>query len=252
MRCFIHAAMLGVIVSAAAAHGDAATTVRAQHRRTHFIADAHRPLATLPPAATPWHHTNEAPSVGNGRLFRGGVVTRTPEPVIDWPGPGPERYGAANDDNSLIHARVGRAVLSFSPWMTYQHADTGRLDLRRRGGGAWSRRPARVSQGFSSPAVERALGDIRHARNIWLRERGYVGGVRTFKNPVRASADRSSATPEPAGWFRRPAEFPRTRSTEHVRLSLPPGMDPAAASRLRSMHAETIVRGDTRPRRTEP
>ncbi len=238
MRCFIQAVLVGVVVSAAGAQSG---SVHVKPRRGDFIADAHRPLATLPPAKMSWYHTNEPPAVGNGRLFQGKVFRSTPRPEIDWPGPGPERYGAPNDDGSVVHARVGRAVVSFSPWVTYRYVQPRRVDLRYWNAPSWSRRPAGVSQGFTSPAVERAERDIRHARNVWLREHGYAGGVRTFKNPVRGGADSARGTPEPAGWFRKPAEFPRTRSSEHVRMSLPPGIDPRAAARLRAMESAPVA-----------
>lgn len=244
MRCVFQAAAVCLLVSAAGAHP---ASVHVQPRLGDFVADSHRPLATLPPASTPWYHTNRAPEVGNGRLFQTEVFRRSPEPRIDWPGPGPERYGAPNGDDSVVHARIGRAVLSFSPWMAYRYVQPRRVDLRYWNARSWSRRPTGISQGFTSPVAQRAERDIRHARNVWLREQGYVGGVRTFKNPVRAAAGAAGAThnpPQPAGWFRKPAEFPRTKSSEHVRLSLPPGISPRAAARLRAMETESVASRD--------
>lgn len=227
--------------SAALAQSDRTTAVQARPRSTDLIADPHRPLATLPPAKMTWYHTNRAPAVGNGRLYQGRVFTSDPRPEIDWPGPGPERYGAANDDASIIYARVGRAVVAFSPWMNYEQVDAGRVDVRDHCGravDALTRRPTGVTQGFSSQTARRVEADLGHARNTWLREQGFVGGVRTFRNPVAAGDTTAESAPEPAGWFRRPPELPRTRSTEQVRLSLPPGIDPATAAILRAQSGQ--------------
>ncbi len=243
LRCVFRAAIVGLLVSSAGAQSG---SILVTPRRSDFVADAHRPLATLPPAKMSWYHTNTPPQVGNGRLFQGKVFRNSPRPEIDWPGPGPERYGAPNDDGSVVHARIGRAVLSFSPWMTYRYVQPRRVDLRYWNARSWSRRPTGLSQGFTSPAAQRAERDIRHARNVWLRERGYVGGVRTFKNPVRSGDASAGRTPEPAGWFRKPAEFPRTKSSEHVRLSLPPGISPRAAARLREMETDAIASNGAR------
>lgn len=230
------------LAALAQAGGDAVSPV--VHHRHIAVIDPERPLATLPPAKMSWYHTRETPGVGNGRLWEGAVVTRTPGVRIEWPGPGPERYGAPNDDRSLVHARVGRAVVSFSPWVTLRPAPYGStVNVDDPLPAAWYTRPARVSSGFSNPVQQRAIDELRHARNYWLREQGYVGGVRTFTNPVRSEGgERSGALPEPAGWFRVPADVPRTRSREQVRYSLPPGMDPAAAAALTGAREEAVAR----------
>lgn len=242
MRIALIAGPVCILASLAHAGGYAGSPV--VHHRQVVVTDPDRPLATLPPAKMSWHHTREAPEVGNGRLFEGGVVTRSPRARIDWPGPGPERYGAANDDRSLVHAKVGRAVVSFSPWVTLRSAPYGStVNVDNPLPAAWYTRPARVSSGFSNPVQQRAIEDLRHARNVWLRERGYVGGVRTFTNPVRADkGERSGTLPEPAGWFRVPVDVPRTRSREQVRYSLPPGMDPAAVAALAGAQEEAVAR----------
>jgi hypothetical protein len=197
------------------------------------------PLVSPRPAHTDWHHTRQAPPRGNGRLWEGGVVTRDPTPAIDRTGPGPEHYGAHRDDHSSVHARVGRAIVVFSAWDPPAPVRCeSTLDLRRPGRAALERRPDRVTTGFSSPVRDRIDTDLRRARDAWLREEGYTGGVRTFRNPAPRNPDieQGSAEPVPAGWFRAPPEMPRTRSREQVRYSLPPGMDPASGERLRRAH----------------
>lgn len=199
------------------------------------------PLVQPRPAHTNWHHTRAAPPRGNGRLWEGGVVTRDPTPAIDRPGPGPEHYGAHWDDRSTVQARVGRAIVVFSAWdPAAPIRDESTLDLRRPGRAALERRPDRITTGFSNPVRDRIDTDLRRARDAWLREEGYTGGVRTFRNPAPRNPEREQdlAEPVPAGWFRTPPEMPRTRSREQVRFSLPPGMDPASGERLRRAHEQ--------------
>lgn len=202
------------------------------------------PLLSPCPPHTNWHHTREAPTRGNGRLWEGGVITRVPTPAIDRSGPGPEHYGAHWNDRSIVQARVGRAIVAFSAWDPPAPIAGGpTLDLRRPAQASLERRPDGVTTGFSSPVRDRIDNDLRRARDAWLREEGYTGGVRTFRNPAprNIESEQGSAEPVPAGWFRAPPEMPRTRSREQVRYSLPPGMDPAAGERLRRAHA-----GETR------
>ncbi|MDX2146695.1 MAG: hypothetical protein SFZ23_04165 [Planctomycetota bacterium] len=92
----------------------------------------------------------------NGRLwigesFRGGQQTVWP---LGWGDPGPEGYGALDNPWQTVYARVDHQVIPLNPWIRIP--DTG-------------------------------LQDFERARNEWLRERGYVGGVRTFVNDAHLS-----------------------------------------------------------------
>lgn len=166
------------------------------------------------PASTPWYHTRHAPAVGNGRLWAQSPFLRVPSPVVQRAGRGPEYFGADPLADPLVAVRVGTSVIGVSPW----------------------------NQTGSS-----GLAGIDRARSRWLRDRGYVGGVRTFTNPRSHGADstgseRARVVPEPSGWFRRPAEMPRTKSVEQVRYSVPPGMHPTAAARLQGIDVRTARR----------
>lgn len=69
--------------------------------------------------------------------------------------PGKVSYGAANAGRDHVLVKVGPQVVRISPW---QHVE----------GEGWS--------------------NFERARNQWLAERGYTGGVRTFVNPARLRA----------------------------------------------------------------
>jgi len=106
-----------------------------------------------------------------------------------------------------------------------------------------------VTSGFSNPVADRAAEELRALRNAWLRERGLVGGIRTFRNPLSSEAGEQNPTRvEPAAWFTRPPELPRTRSREQVRISLPPGLDARGFDRL--IAAAVDPGGDRHPTST--
>lgn len=100
---------------------------------------------------------------------------------------------------------------------------------------------ARMLFNGSSLETDRALFDRRRiertaelfrqlekARRAWLRSNGFAGVI-TFTNPdAEAEADASVKAPEPAGWFRKPAEMPRGKSREAVQAE-PEGMSTEAA-----------------------
>lgn len=173
------------------------------------------------PAATPWHHTNRPPPTGNGRLWQDSVFFREPTPVVQRSGRGPAHFGAAQDDPGVLVLCYGHAMFAIS---------------------AWDR------------SGQSALGHMDRARSDWLRDRGLVGGVRTFVNPRAAESgqerthrsENSDRSPEPAGRFRRPADVPRTRPVEQVRYSLPPGTKPTTAAALASQHLHIAL--NRRPR----
>ncbi|MCW5753624.1 MAG: hypothetical protein KIT24_02815 [Phycisphaeraceae bacterium] len=135
----------------------ASASACAQYRYVGYAVDEHRSLATPAPIvynrAMQWHGV---PSVGrewHGRAVIGGV---RPEMPFPWGAPGPAAYGAHEYDFSVAYARVGTVVVSISPWVEVP------------------------GQGV--------MGLMEEARQLWLREQGYVGGTRTFRNPVHAHA----------------------------------------------------------------
>ncbi|MEM1329707.1 MAG: hypothetical protein AAGG07_04020 [Planctomycetota bacterium] len=132
-------------------------------------------LVLLNPPPYPHNRVGEVNRDGsNGRIwvgrgFIGGERTYNPLP---WGGPGPEKYGAPENDVSIVYTRDGLTQVAFTPWVRIGSEDRG-------------------------PSV--GLEDFERARSLWLREQGYTGGVRTVVNPAsmgsRAVASRDEIRP---------------------------------------------------------
>ncbi len=120
-----------------------------------------RPLATRP--AYPHGRADDVRRPGfNGKEWRGESIVggRTQYPAA-WRDPGPAAYGALGAEDAVVYARVGEVVVAFSPW---EHPGNARLE---------------------------------YARQAWLKENGYVGGVRTFVNDTLTRPE-AVASAEPA------------------------------------------------------
>jgi hypothetical protein len=178
-----------------------------------------RPIASLP--AYPEGMADDVRRPGfNGRLH----VTR---PIMgslhgpgaeSFPAPGPDAYGAYLDTCPTVPARVGHLVIGISPWA--QWAEQGHKDLE-------------------------------HARQFWLRENGYTGGVRTFVNDYYlfselrepAPAARGVSKPEPAAIIELAPEAPRNRHRLRVQL---PGDGPSRISWPSAQPAAVAVSAESR------
>ncbi len=157
-------------------------------------------LLTPPPVDTRHaHDVRQSPTSGRlwiGRDFIGGVERPLP-PVRREPGPG--AYGASTHDFRLIAARINNSVVGINPWARIH--GTGSLET------------------------------LEAARNQWLRENGYVGGVRTFVNPRH----RETYLNSPAGRRHAPQVHPHAHRAS---------VDHAPA------RTETRTPGEIRPRAT--
>lgn len=91
----------------------------------------------------------------NNRVWVSRGITRDFEPALNWGGPGPAYYGAPEDAFARVYVREGAAMITVSPW----------VELHTNG-----------------------LRNAERARIQWLREQGFVGGVRTFVNPRAAAS----------------------------------------------------------------
>lgn len=101
----------------------------------------------------------------NNREWVSRGITRDFQPALNWGGPGPAHYGAHEDDFSRVYVRQGASMIVVSPWVALDSNGLKRVD---------------------------------QARIDWLREWGYVGGVRTFRNHrAPASADQQTRANEP-------------------------------------------------------
>ncbi len=121
------------------------------------------------------------PELGRVWMSRSPIGSRTPIAEQVFPEPGPASYGAAADHvNDLILVRVNTQLIEINPWE--------RID-------------------------NRGLQHLEYARNQWLKEQGWVGGVRTHVNPMHlrdeGDAMYGPSTPTPRATIRLNDEVPR-------------------------------------------
>ncbi len=125
-----------------------------------------------------------------------------------------ERLGG-QDAPELILVRAFDAVFAIDPFVQLPAGDVGLMRQLFHGTNLDTDRalfnPVRIER------TEDLMRILESARVGWLRDNGYYS-TRTFRNPNAGDATRGEAAlPEPAGWFRAPADTPRTRPTEEVR-----------------------------------
>lgn len=126
-------------------------------------------LAT--PAPYPPDRTDDVRRTQNSRLWvsRSPVGSRTPIEQRTWSEPGLASYGASpSQADRVVFVRVDQTSIAIDPWSKIE------------GGGD--------------------LADMEHARNVWLREQGYVLKVRTHVNEranARNAKHADAGSPEP-------------------------------------------------------
>lgn len=142
--------MISMLVAVGAA---IAAVSPAYHPRT--VGD--RPIATPPPYPPAMTDSVHRPGF-NGRLHLTRPVIGGHEgPFATVTGsPGAEYYGAWGVQDHVVWARAGLLVIGISPWQRINDA---------------------------------GLQHFERARVTWLREQGFVGGVRTFVNDLSLVAD---------------------------------------------------------------
>lgn len=154
-----------------------------------------RALAT--PRAYPSGRADSVHRPGfNGRLY---VTLSTPGPVTTHYATDSlaESYGAAGHEDAAVHAVIGQNIVTMSPWVTID--GDGRKNFEK-------------------------------ARQQWLKEHNFVGGVRTFVNDAyiakhlpqhamaKAESKPSRGTIEPRAVIQIAPETPRLRSKMQVRV----------------------------------
>ncbi|MEM9065041.1 MAG: hypothetical protein AAGB51_06075 [Planctomycetota bacterium] len=184
-------------------------------------------IATVPQYRTDTVQTvtRYGSSLGRARLWeqRGYVSGINLRPLREWPGPGPARYGASEEDlYSMVYARVGGVLVEFSPWV----------------------RQSRMN----SAGVQDRLEQVRIQ---WLRRNGFTGGVRTVVNPLAVLAGDAGThmgteyqgvndAPKPRATIKVPAERTKIRRKmlvdANTRWSLPPH---AGIELVRSVSTDT-------------
>jgi len=103
------------------------------------------------------------------------------------------RYGAVADADLTIPVRVGQYVVQVNP---FERIDATGKEMPRK-----------------------YLAAIEDARNQWLKDHGYVGGVRSFTNSTAATQPKASAIDlTPKAVFPAPTDQPRFRNKMEVRV----------------------------------
>lgn len=117
-----------------------------------------------------------------GRPVIGGVDTGYP---MGWRDPGPAGYGAEENDSPRVWVKVGTEAICINPW---EQISTG------------------------------GLSRLENARNEWLAQHGYVGGVRTFVNDSLRYGGMTtvSADIQPRASFEWPIDQPRFKHRQQV------------------------------------
>lgn len=122
----------------------------------------------------------------NGREWVSRPSGNTEPKYRDWHSPGPAAYGAPENSNPSVYVRVGQVIVAIN---------------------AFERQ-----EGFERRHLE-------NARQDWLKEHGYIGGVRTFTNDFKPTktADASDKTlPQPRATIQISPEITRFRSRMQV------------------------------------
>lgn len=185
-----------------------------------------RPIATAP--LYPCNMVDDVRRPGfNGRTWVGrpilGAIQQGPYPAAGMC-PGPEAYGAFDSPDAVVYARVGLLHVEINAWD----------QIRPQG-----------------------LYQLEDARQFWLKERGYTGGVRTMVNdaniwmretsPAEQHAD-AAAKPLPRATITLPADMP----PQHRRLRVDarpspvrlPGDGPARISWPDAAPGDAVARTD--------
>jgi hypothetical protein len=204
----------------------------------HYMQNGHyggvvrdqRPIAT--PSLYPPGMADDVRRPGyNGRLWVSrpimGSVQQGPY-AVDSGTPGTESYGAYGSENDpIVYARVCHLVVGVDPWQTIPQAGYRRYE---------------------------------QARNFWLQEQGYTGGVRTFVNDAyvwksdqaagEQHASSAKSDPAPRATIQLPADMPRQRRRIRVdaggpapaQLVVCPGEGQARISWPMSAPADAVAR----------
>jgi hypothetical protein len=192
---------LSMVLAALGAVG----VIAVAHPGVHGVASLRRSLDDSRLLATPSPRpANGVYSVRgygyNNREWVSRGVTRHYAPALHWGGPGPAHYGAHEYDFSRVYVRRGAAMIVVSPWVS--------LDSN-------------------------GMRQVERARIEWLREMGYVGGVRTFRN-WRADMDGDGVIDREQDREREEVVDDQTRARPRSIDELRPGIDfhPAATIRV--------------------
>lgn len=185
------------------------------------------------------------------------VGTQSDSGSITWADSDRERLGG-QDAPARILVRAFDAVFSIDPFIELPRGNETNTKVLFNG--ANLELDHTLFNRHRIDRVDELLKALESARRAWLRDNGFYG-VRAFTNPnpSSTSSDDSAELPEPAGYFRVPADMPRGKSREQVnanpdrarsiastllssdepiRISLPMGVSADLAERVAKRNAE--------------
>lgn len=160
----------------------------------------------------------------NGQAWRGETcIGGVDSWAVNSGEPGATAYGASGDEGRVAHLRVGQYVVGVNPFE----------EIR--------------AEGKEMP--RHLLSAMEDARNDWLKQNGYVGGVRSFTNDAAGLVPSKQAIDlTPKAVIPSPIDLPKTGGRMQVnasrsapmiagatRVSLPPNLSVA------SMHPPVVV-----------
>src|SRR5262245_10555455 len=153
----------------------------------------------------------------NGRLYKGSVIIGGVDvgPKTDL-GHAAARFGALDEANSRVQADV-QGLFHFHPTTTVEFSP-------------WTPVPEQRSSDTTDPysrGYEKMAWRAEEARQQWLKDNNYVGGVRTFVNDAElypVPPQKKSELPKPRGVIELAPDVPAFKSRMHVQgeFHLPP------------------------------
>jgi hypothetical protein len=153
-----------------------------------------RPIATVAPYPEGMADDVHRPGF-NGMVWASRpIIGGTQGPYPDGYGHYSEQYGAFGNENAAVYVRVGGLVVAVNAF---------------------------------EPIPQNGMRRFEEARNFWLKENGYVGGVRTFVNDAYAPKAEAAA---PAG--ETTTVSAKTKIEPRATIQLPADM-PRRSNRLR-------------------
>ncbi len=154
--------------------------------------------------------------------------------------PGPNAYGAPEDDNSVVYVRLSSGfIAAISPWEAIDPAELPMTALNA-ATRDWIREYGMTNQYIWT--------ELEEGRQAWLRERGYTYSVRSFTGygyPEEEPQANGQGQIKPVTVMERPTDQPKFKQKMQVRRPAQPA-EPSAHDREISAIAKEIVNGRAR------
>jgi hypothetical protein len=200
------------------------------------VASVNNPVYSFPSGVDEQAYTN-------GRLYKGAAIIGGLDvaPKTDL-AHAAASYGAMGDEAVRVQAEI-QGLFRFHPTSTVEMSPWAPVPTQRNS-------PATDSY---SRAQEKMARRAEDARQQWLKDNNYVGGVRTFVNDAElysAPAAKKTELPKPRGVIQLSPDVPAFRSRMHVQgtVHLPPNMRTASLVKVVGPDAApTVAKAEEKP-----